>query len=231
VAAARSRSRSANGLRTGGGGGAAFKDVGARIRGNQLNQKLLQPSGSAIDERAQEEHLAREEARQIKLQEKREEREAREAHALQLAIQAEEERQERLQRQQALQAQFEQYEQLLRQNPAAHQQPQSQMASSSVEGFDRRRRPPQRAQAWNMEEEVVWQADRAKDARLHAEHDEKQRFILPSYAPPYTSEVGGGVPRHASPSRSPSRTQHRFIREEDREAERQRLYARRYGEA
>ena len=120
--------------------------------------------------------------------------------------------------------------------------PSSSLHASSAEGFDRRHRLP--LANWSLEREVAWQNDRAEQARKEAaaaassgsttthmtatikvvETSDEKRPV------PWQHEAGAGAGAARQFSPSPSRTQHRFIREEVREQERAKLFQQRYGE-
>ena len=235
-----------------------YAGVGPRISREQLNPQILEPS-EGIDERAEEEHRKREEERQQRIRDKIEAQRQEEQYHLQQEREQEQRKQAAMdrERQRVLQSRFERYQQLQRmqqqQQEAALEascneaaaQPQS-FSASSAEGFDRRRAaasaagagnsvhrrplapPPMGAAAgWNLEREVAWQVDRAQvAARDKHPTEEKRAYGIPFV--PSRSQGGQQEGRRSSPS--PSRSQHRFIREEVREQERQKLFQHRYGE-
>ena len=106
------------------------------------------------------------------------------------------------------------------------------MSASGAEGFDRGQEiGPVPYKRWSEDDEAAWQQARAEEARKES-YEEKQ-FITASYPHLAASNNDirakeGAAARQFSPS--PSRTQHRFIREDVREEERNKLFARRYGE-
>jgi hypothetical protein len=112
--------------------------------------------------------------------------------------------------------------------PPPQVQPQlHRTLNSDDEGFERTRAPAKVVShrlplsAWNMEREVAWQSYRAE----HARHEADERNHLPGASRGALEQQG----REIAPS--PTRSTHRFIREERREEERQKLHMRRFGEA